>query len=266
MNGDSSKQGTGRAARYLAFNRLVTRAISTLQGCIDGVLLSAFSTGALHEIDEAYYNERAEYATAEHNCRGLWPWEQAVIDRYFTGSTIALTGAGAGREVLALHKLGYVVDAFECNRKLRTFGNQLLEDQGCPWRIALHERDRWPSGDRRYDGAIVGWGAYSSMRGRANRVRFLTEARSVLDEGAPLLVSFLDRGQRSDSYLRSVQRAGRVAGRFTPSPRVEFGDGLAPLFVHLFTRREISGELEAAGFRMQHFDSREYGHAVGTRL
>jgi hypothetical protein len=53
-----------------------------------------------------------------------------------------------------------------------------------------------------------------------------------------------------------------VGRRLTLRERVEEGDFLEPNFVHYFTQAELRAELEEAGFKLEAFEARPYGHAV----
>jgi hypothetical protein len=125
------------------------------------------------------------------------------------------------------------------------------------------DRDQWPSDAGPVDAAIVGWGAYHSIRGRDRRVALLRAARSSLTQGAPILISFFTRRERT-VYLRLVPRVGNVMRRLRRAGAIERGDTLAPVFSHHFTQREIAEELAEAGFRMVDFQDEGYGRAVGV--
>src|SRR5262245_21605165 len=96
-----------------------------------------------------------------YNRKGLWAWEQEMLERYFpAGARVLVASAGGGREMLALHRLGYEPDGFECNDRLRTFANDFLCGEGLLVTIHPASRDSCPAGLGLYDAAVVGWGAY----------------------------------------------------------------------------------------------------------
>jgi hypothetical protein len=174
-----------------------------------------------------------------------------------------VTSVGGGREVLALQELGYVVDGFECNPGLAEFAKALCEKEGRAAGIILAERDQCPATGSVYDGAVVGWGAYTLIQGRRKRVEFLKQLRAQVEEGAPLLVSFMARVCDS-KYLRTVAAVGNLFRALAGRERLELGDDLNPIYVHHFNEEEIAAELARAGFTLKSYAAGPYGHAVAV--
>jgi hypothetical protein len=248
---------------FFASQRALENMSLALRGVVDGFWLATLGPASLRAIDEIYYNDRPKYTDADYNRSGLLDWESDAIARFFpSGGRIAVTGAGGGREALALLRLGYDVDAFECNEQLAAFGTALLEAEGHPVAVTTAAPDVWPATTGLYDGIIVGWGSYMLIRGRHQRIAFLRDARRAAADGAPILISFFARGGQS-LYFRVVRRTGRLARRLRPGPPVEIGDALAPNYVHYFTRQEAEAELAEAGFGLVFFEREPYGRAVG---
>ena len=68
-----------------------------------------------------------------------------MIARYFQNAKrLLLVGAGGGREVLALIRLGYEVHGVECNPELVRVANTLLEEQGLPPSVQFAPPDTCP--------------------------------------------------------------------------------------------------------------------------
>jgi hypothetical protein len=173
-----------------------------------------------------------------------------------------LTAAGSGREALALIEMGYDVDAFECNPRLAGFANSLLAGLGRPAAVTVCERDVCPPLTRRYDGAVIGWSSFMLIPGRERRIRFLQEVRKALGPGAPVLLSFYPlEGDRR--RLTAARTFGNLLRRLRGTELLEPGDDLCPNYLHRFSREEIAETLETAGFQLAHFDTVEYGNAVG---
>lgn len=192
---------------YLSSERL----FRVVKACFDGIWLGLLSRERLHAIDTSY-SER--YADEGYNRGGLWPWEQAAIDRFFAGRTrIVVTGAGGGCEVLALRKLGYDAIGFDPNAQLAAVGDRLLASEGHPGRLWCAPRDVWPGTAGPCDGVVVGWGSYMLIQGRARRVTYLRGARACLPEGAPILVSFFARGGTPRYGRSGVNLPSRSATR-----------------------------------------------------
>src|SRR5687768_14260267 len=92
----------------LATTRLPELQAQAARGAINGFWLGVLSDARLRALDEAYYEGEWAYRTAEWNERGLFGWEQAVVDEHFAGlERIAVAGCGGGREVLALRARGF---------------------------------------------------------------------------------------------------------------------------------------------------------------
>jgi len=260
----------GRLARgvtrvYLKSERVTNAALGLIRGCFDGIWLGLLSRRQLARIDEAYYDGSGLYVTESYNRQGLWHWEQAAIENYFSGvRRIVVTSAGGGREVLALAKAGYEVTGFEPHQGLARFGSRLLAAEGLIVSIAPSERDRWPAGAIGADGALVGWGGYMLISGREHRVAFLREAAAQLPAGAPILLSFFVQA----GVARRLRVAAGVANplrRLLRREPVNVGDALMPNLVHFFTRTEVAAELADAGFDLLDFGSMDYGWAVGMK-
>lgn len=245
------------------------RACRATTALLDGVWLGYLSRALLQQLNEAHYDEDSDFLEGEARLRGLLDWEQAALREYFPASgTIAIVGAGGGREVLALIAAGYDAHGFECNRRLVSAAERVFETKGLSSRVQLLPCDMWPVKIRMYDGAILGWGAYTHIRGTATRIRMLRQARSQLTTGAPVLVSFFYR-LADTSYYRIVTRVANALRRLTGAEKVEMGDALIPLYVHYFTREQIEDELRAGGFEPVAYEvtnTEGYAMAVGLAV
>lgn len=251
---------------YFGSHRAVLHARKVALSGLNGVWLGLLSRDRLHEIDDAYYSGHRDYLDEAPARTGLKRWERAAVDGHFRpGGTIAVMGAGSGREVLALAELGYSVCGFECNPRLVEVGNRLTAGNGAGPLLAPAPRDGWPEFTARYDGIIVGWGAYMHIKGIKRRIEFLRQAHLRLVPGSPILVSFLYRSADS-TYFKLSERIGNGLAAVSRVEHVELGDALLPMFVHYFTRTEIERELNDAGFDMVDFELTEspgYALAVG---
>lgn len=255
------------APRLLRGIRWVSRtayaAPRALEAVAHGVVLGLSSEATLAALDVAYYGAEDMYVDVEYNRRGLWSWEQAEVDAHFPpGGRVVVSAAGGGREVHALLQQGFDARGFECNRQLVHHADALLTAAGHGGRMACAPRNGWPSADGvTYDALVVGWGSYTLMSSRAQRVAFLREAAVRLRPGAPVLLSFFPRRGRG-RYFRIVATIGTGLRRLRGAPPVEIGDALVPNFAHHFTRHELTDELETAGFRLVTYEWSGYGRAV----
>ncbi len=232
------------------------------------VLASALWLGRLDRdqlaaLDQHLYDRDHRYLDPAYNRRGLWPWEERAVSGHFPASgRLLVTSAGGGREVVALHRLGYQVDGFECNDTLRALADRILAEDGLGGEVRPSPRDRCPSGRPPYDGAVVGWGAYTLIRGRAVRVAYLVDLARQLRPGAPVLLSFFAR-PADDRWFRRTARLAASFARRRGVEAPELGDVLDPNFQHYFARAELEDELRAAGLAPVAFATADYAHAVG---
>jgi hypothetical protein len=243
------------------FNRLA-KLIAALH---EGFWLGCLSAEDLNALTASHYEQTHEYSSAEHNQRGLFDWETAALKRYFPpGSRILVAAAGGGREVLALRRMGYAAEGFECSPWLLQASEALFDRLGEPRGVTLCPPNEVPAGPADYTGIIVGWSAYTHIPTRRRRIAFLQGLRQRALPGAPILLSFFAR-DRDPGYENVVYRVSRAA-RFLFRGRKEEsepGDHLSWCFHHTFTREEVESELKAAAFRPQHYSEVGEGHAVG---
>lgn len=289
IRGGSLQQATpfpGRTTMEIPAPRtpLVFRAYSTslsaltafgnlLTGAFRGVWLGILTQRQLELMDALHHMgwsaggfQPIDYSRTTYNNRGLWVWERELVTRFFSNQRpILLLAAGAGRELLALTRMGYQVDAYECNPELVAHGNRILREQGLNCTIRSIGRDECPAGPRCYGGAIVGWSAYMLIPGRERRIRLLRTIATRLEPESPLLISFF--GVTSHGLeQRATYYVGNILRTLLRRPRLDLGDSLAPTFVHYFTREEIEGELAAAGFRLEAHSITGYGRAVARLI
>jgi hypothetical protein len=250
--------------------RLELQLLSAVWATSIGVWLGILSRSALDAIDDIYYLgdigrqcNPIDYRADAHNRRGLWEWEREALDRHFRKGRVAVLGAGGGREVLALKRLGFESDGWECQPDLVRTGNRILIEEGFEPTIAVVPRDTVPPSGPTYSGIIIGWAVYTYVPGSQKRIALLRSICGRLSPGSPILLSFFSRdpaGLRFYVAARVANALRRIAGR----EGVEVGDFLAPHYVHYFTESEIRHELEAAGFTLAAYKPVPFTHAVAT--
>jgi len=249
------------------------KALAVARACFTGLWLGVLARERLHAVDEEYYSRSKRdssdgynYHSKEYNRRGLWDWEHRILTDYFAGCRrLLLIGAGGGREVLALQRLGYRVDGFESHPDLVLAANELLRAEGQDATVQLAPRDRSPNTGTTYDGIILGWGAYTLVQGRRSRIALLQQLRSQTRARCPILLSFYYRLGTPWVYAIAAFVANtlrRVLGRES----AEVGDWLVPNYVHYFAQHEIVAELAEGGFDTIHYSTTGYGHAVGMAV
>ena len=248
----------------MASYRGVAKLHRVLNAILNGVWLGVLDREHLHGLSEAAYGKRRSiFQTAEFNRRGLFDWEEKALADYFQGRhRILLAAAGGGREVLALRRRGYEVEAFEAHPELGRLANELLEQEGLEGGVQPAPWDGMPDYDELYDGVIVGWGAYMHIRGRSRRVTLLRRLRQRVVAGSPILISFTTVPSFPITMRASVRMANLLARPLGREP-VEVGDWLEPAFTHYFTRETIGEEMRQAGFDLVYYGTDESGRAVG---
>jgi hypothetical protein len=261
------------------FEKALAIAWGSAWGCFTGLWLGVLTRESLHAIDEEYYTRskrgdsgriqvsigpgEPNYYSAEYNKRGLWEWEKKAISEHFADcEPLLVIGAGGGREVLALLKLGYDVDGFESHPGLVAAANGLLRSEGYDPVMEVVPRDEAPKTGTVYEGAIVGWGMYMLVHGRDRRIALLQQLRAQLRPRCPVLISFYYRTSTPKAYKLATSVAN-VIRLMLRRPPAEAGDWLQPNYVHYFTENEVSSELAEAGFSMIRYSTEEYGCAVG---
>jgi len=251
---------------YIFSWKLLQKILLFLNICFIGFWIGILKREDLHLIDEWYYNDADDmYIKEEYNQRGFWQWEGKALNKYFQNCRCLLVaGSGGGREILALRKLGYIVDGFECNPKLLEFANQLMRKEGFDSNLQLALRDRCPSvnKEKEYDGIIIGWGSYMLIQGRERRIAFLKNLKTQTKPKSPLLLSFF-YCSGSRRYFKLVAKIGNIIRWFLRRELTEIGDALAPNYVHSFTKEEIADELKEGGFELEFYCTDDYGHAIG---
>jgi hypothetical protein len=259
-----------RVARAYLWSLLQkTRLIRLIQSLYTGFWVGLLTSSDLDSVDDAYYvgsqkrQSPIDYTSPEYNKRGLFDWERKAIETHFPpGGSIGLMAAGGGREVLALRRMSFRVEAWECQPEFIAAANALLVAEGFEPSVTYAPRNTVPAGAETYDGVVVGWGSYMHMAGRDRRVGVLRALRARVHEGSPILVSFYTR-RPGDSYLRLAAGVANLVRLLLGRERAQLGDLLEPNFVHRFTEEEINGELADGGFELKWFALRPYSHAIG---
>lgn len=253
---------------YFWSDRALSRFFNAVRTVHQGFWLGMLDREAFQQVDEhAYLTWKKLYDDRNYNLSGLWAWEASAVDRFFPNcQSILIAAAGGGREIIALVKRGFEVDAFDCSSHFVESCQQLLRGEGIEAGLFLALPDSVPEHLKAYDGIIVGWGAYMHIAGQENRVRFLTALHGYMREGGSLLVSFLTRAPNSHEAKLVFGIARTIRWLRRRRDDVELGDSLFGSFNHTFTRTEIERELGEGGFKLQFYAEQPYGHAVGTAL
>jgi hypothetical protein len=233
--------------------------------------LGVLDSDQWQELTDQYYKSTRSasgtrnYFGKAHNLKGFFQWELAAIDAHFADCKSMLVGsAGGGREVLALARRNVKVDAFECGPELAESCRALLASQGVEATVVTARPNEVPDSLGVYDGAILGWGAYTHVVGRDRRIGFLKDMHRHLKPGSLLLVSFF---RYKDAWFPGVTyqvaRAIRTLRWARPHER---GDSIGNTFNHRFTEAQIREELRIAGFDVVLYSETGFGHAVARAV
>jgi len=244
--------------------RFMTNIYNFLYAVLSGFWLGVMSEKSLDIYDELHYNHSKKYTDDNYNLSGLSKWETDRIEKYFSNAkNILLIAAGGGRETLVLSKMGFKVDSYECNATLVEYGNIFLQKHKIDNKIKHLPENSVPDEIKKYDGIIIGWGAYSHIRGTKKRISFLGRLYPFLHPEAPLMISFLTKGEtgRQETIIKNVSNFFRF---FTNKDKTETGDRLYSYFVHFFNEEEIKNELIKSKFRIINYYNIDYGCVIAV--
>lgn len=241
--------------------RTAGQVLGLIGGVADGVRLGLLKPETMFLRGQSTYGAQAFFQSEEHNRSGLHGWELRALEAHFSPCRRWLVAAaGCGREVLALRKLGYEADGFECHPDFVELANRLLVKDGFSASVRLAPPDECVRDGGKYDALIVGMGAYVHIQTRAKRISFLRQMRALAHDGTPLLLSFFLRVPARRFAMTAW--IGNLFRRLLSRPRLEAGDTFKKTFFRLFTPEEITEELTSAGFELVAFDLNEFPYAV----
>jgi SAM-dependent methyltransferase len=237
----------------------------------EALWLGVLREQGLQEITRLAYSSadpRNEYRSEGHNRIGLFRWEAEAIQKHFpqTGRLL-IGGCGGGREAFALAHRGYRVVAFDSNAAMTAAlrANLTAEEadrveviDGVPNHVPTLPGDK-------FDGAIIGWGAFSHITSAGSRSAFLKGLLPYLQPGAPILISYLAAPKESVSDRLRFALA-RFISAITFNRRAEHGDRIRldfnPTFVHLFTRAQIEAIIAEHDLKPIHISDDGEAHCV----
>jgi hypothetical protein len=206
----------------------------------------------------------------------LFPWEQAMLDRFFPQppARVLVGGAGSGREAFALVERGYEVVAFEPSTGLaRSMAKRVgpgmkmevyraaYEDlptlsQALPEGAPASVEDLGP-----FEASLLGLGSFTHLRRAEDRAATLRAFGSVTE--GPVVVSFLRL--RTPVPTQGMVRRTLVSMRARRGRAPSDGFSLETGFFHRFEEGEIEELAARSGLDVAHHDVDErkvYPHAV----
>lgn len=249
-------RATKRALRELG--RLGTG----LQAIHDGFWLGVLSYEQHLRLTEQLYSGRTQWSDDARNRAGLAPVEELPVRRYIpAGAHVLVAGAGGGREVLALSRMGYDVSGFDCNRALVAYGNRFLEREGCDVQMTVAPANHFPPPAEGVSAVVVGWGVYIHIPTREQRLAFLTEARDRLSPSGVMVLGFCARDPDSTFYRAIATIANTIRG-VTGRERVPIGVKLEPTLEIHATPEEIAKEVTEAGFEVLYVEAHDRARSI----
>lgn len=246
-----------------------------LQSVFNGYWLGRLDRSDLDRVDDGFFARATEevaggnatYGSDKYITSGLADWERDAVQEHFpVHRPVVVTGAGSGREVVALLAMGYDARGFEPNRHLVAAGRRLLADRlpGHQARLSVSTRDDYPS-DQAGVSVIIGWGSYMCIPQRSRRVALLSACREALAPDGAVLLSYFREAHHRRGHRVTAMTANLVSRLRGRDAHFEVGDNLSPNFVHVFTDAEVEVELAQAGLDVVALRNAPYPHAVARR-
>lgn len=222
------------------------------------------STSDISRRNQRFWDETIAFQTPDHVHAGLFDWEEAAYAKALPKSgRIGVIGCGAGRDMIALHKKGYVVEGIDfspvCINKAQEFLAQYdLSEKA--WYADAHsfqfEADS-------LDAAIFSWFTYAYIPGQKNRIESLERLRASLrSEGKVILTltrSLVGRpSEKIDSVSRFFAKLTGNSEHLCERDIIEISRTChksQPISYNFFFDREsLEAEANAAGFEVQEYD------------
>jgi SAM-dependent methyltransferase len=167
------------------------------------------------------------------------------------GDRVLIVGCGAGRDLLALHGMGYQVDGLDHSDAVIDLARDHLRRRGVTARLVAGAIQS-AALDGRYDAVVFSDGCYSMIRSRGARVSALKRIGEHLSSRGRVLISYHGFSRQSAAGLWLLRTSARIArADWTP----EDGDvfwrhrpGQRLRYRHHFAREALAREAGAAGF------------------
>lgn len=217
----------------LALDRAAERVRRAQTHVRDELLWAWVPVSRRQDVTDAIYADERMYSRGGALFElGLRAYEQALLahPRLPRGGRVLIGGAGGGRELVALHRAGYAVTAFEpsaalvqqCERTAEllhgtrvlqgSYGDLVAAVGGAGPLVALRE-------DAPYSLVWLGWRSLSHVLEPAQRRR-LFAAIARLAPGAPVVLTFAPRasGGGTGAIRRALRRAFAHAGAPATAP------------------------------------------------
>ena len=210
-----------------------------------------------------------QYAHADHIAydyddyfarNSLFEFDESVLVRLFTRPGLLVDlGCGTGRLLVPFARRGFRGLAVDLSMPMLDIVGQKAREESLPidrLRANLTQLDCLR--DNVADYAICMFSTLGMIRGRANRLCVLRHARRLLKPGGKFVLHVHNRWYNLFDPQGRVWIAHNLLGalfRRDQEPGDKFFDyrGIPNMFLHVFMRRELKADLDAAGFRIVDF-------------
>lgn len=243
------------AARSFGY-RLLWTCSDTLQQAANACLYLAAGLLRQDDLKAASQARWRQFNTSADDVdAGLEMWERRLYGNLLRPSDrVLLVGCGAGRDLIALRKLGCDVTGLEQTPELVELGREHLVRHGVTATLLTGFVETFDF-DGSYDAVIFSSGCYSCLCQSASRVAALARIKARLSPDGRVIISYPMLVRRSPWSVR-LTRIGARLGRADWRP--ESGDSFsrdhpAPRILryqHLFNPGEVARECAAAGLRV----------------
>ena len=240
---------------------LAATALRRSSNAFTAAAVGACDLGELRTRNLLYWDDKEDLQSEAHVSSGLMEWEAAAYDRFLPGTgTIGLIGCGAGRDLIALARLGFTVDGIDGSPKCIELAGRFLENAGCEARLCCGDIASVELPRDRYDAFIFSWFTYCCIPGTETRVSVLERLRRRLTPDGQIIVTLPGDVLLPEGPSRRISAwSARLTRNPTPpGPGDSFvvrslrEGGL--LYMHAFERQEIVSEAASAGLQVLHYE------------
>jgi SAM-dependent methyltransferase len=187
---------------------------------------------------------------------GLMHWEHRIYNDVLGGrERVLLVGCGAGRDLVALKRMGHDVTGIDVSSEITELARAHLARHQITANVLtgfIEETD--PGGP--YDAIIFSGRSYGCIRGTLTRIGTLSRLRKSLTDEGRTVISYNTTGAERRVARWMTAMTARLAGSgWHPERGDRFtGEHLAPgvlRYEHMFQPHDIAAECGTAGFGIE---------------
>jgi hypothetical protein len=226
MNGDRSTLRYRLLRSWALQSRKAQRFLRQVESAIEvwtGSLLSKTLRDEEKEVLSVDLYDASFRPENDHD--GLYPWETQWFERRLppAPASVLVGAAGAGREAVALQRLGYAVHAFEPSASAfevcrMSLGSEHVDRASYRDLVATALNDRSTrlriEGGKRFDAVLLGWGSFGHVLRHSDRFELLRACDRIAPEG-PILLSIFEPSETGVSAKTYYTPWGGFLARLT---------------------------------------------------